>query len=85
MQADQGRNAEAERRTAVAGMRAALPLETAANQQRQQQLQEVQERVAKLRVSEWRLLSLDVGCTGALVASSATCAPGGASSTFSEG
>ena len=56
MQADQGRKAEAERRTALTGMRAALPLETAANQQRQQQLQQVQERVAKLRVSECRLL-----------------------------
>ena len=56
MQADQGRKAEAERRTAVAGMRAALPLETAANQQRQQQLKEAQERVAKLRVSGCKLL-----------------------------
>lgn len=56
MQADQGRQAEAERRTAVAGMRSALPVETAANQQRRQQLQEVQERVAKLRVSGCRLM-----------------------------
>ena len=33
-----------------------LPLETAANQQRRQQLQEAQERVAKLRVGDCRLL-----------------------------
>lgn len=50
VQEDQAHQEEAERRTALVKMRHAVAEEVAANEQRRQQLAEVQERAAKLRV-----------------------------------
>lgn len=50
LQEDQAVQEQAERRTAVAGMRQAVHEEAAANEQRRRQLAQAQERVAKLRV-----------------------------------